>query len=60
MTDVVIVGGGTAGAALAARLTEDGDRHVTLLEAGPDDSSYDDRVRDPRRAIELFSDTPRS
>ena len=54
MTDVVVVGGGTSGSVLAARLSDDPDRHVTLLEAGPDDSAYDDRVRDPRRALELF------
>ena len=40
--DDVIVGGGSAGVALASRLTEDPARRVLLIEAGPDVQSIGD------------------
>src|SRR4051812_12533776 len=51
--DYVVVGGGTAGAIVAARLSEDPDVTVCLVEAGPSDVGYED-VLQLRRWLSLL------
>ncbi|KAL9935846.1 hypothetical protein V8E36_005423 [Tilletia maclaganii] len=51
--DYVIVGGGTAGAVIADRLTEDSNLSVAVIEGGPSDQG-NDRALDLRRWMEML------
>ena len=53
MFDYVIVGGGSAGCVVAARLAEDPGSRVLLLEAGPDGSAVDE-IQVPAAYNRLF------
>ena len=46
MYDVIVVGAGSGGAVVAARLSEDSRCSVLLIEAGPDYSSVEEMPRD--------------
>lgn len=56
--DVVVVGAGSAGCALAGRLTEDPGRRVLVLEAGPAPTTVDGFPPDVLRASSLAAADP--
>jgi choline dehydrogenase-like flavoprotein len=53
LADYLVVGGGTAGCIVAARLSEDPDITVTVIEPGPSDE-HEPRARDIRRWAEML------
>ena len=56
--DVVIVGGGSAGCVAAARLSEDSDRNVLLLDRSPDPQPLPEIIADHQNVGRILLESP--
>ena len=54
--DYIVIGAGSAGAIMATRLSEDPNRSVLLLEAGPDYATIDELPDEVRHGYATVTD----